>query len=251
MKAFTYLLPALAAIASAGKIDECAGSCISKAIAATGCSSSDSLCICSANSFIESVESCGPCSSDGSNPAVALAQNYCESVSLSKRSYEWGGHSYGWWQKEWRKVRAGHHDSKGDGKGPSSHDPKPADPKPEAPQPYGPKPAEPVKSKQPVEDWFSAHPNYLINHPGWLNSHPSWATKHNDFLKGHLPTDSPYWGKPQDPPSPPSYPGKPDPPRGPHGYPQPPPQPHTTAPVTGKPTPTTTCTTNKPTHTVW
>jgi hypothetical protein len=84
MKSFTIILSVLAAVASAGKVDECAvctvqscvrigidrkeqGSCISKAIEATGCASSDPLCICSSNSFIESVESCGPCAEDGSN----------------------------------------------------------------------------------------------------------------------------------------------------------------------------------------
>ncbi|KAK5166708.1 uncharacterized protein LTR77_008252 [Saxophila tyrrhenica] len=230
MKAFTYLLPALAAIATAGKVDECAGSCISKAIAETGCASSDSLCICSSNYFVSSIESCGSCTDDGSNPAAALAQDYCESVSLSKRSNEWEGHSYSWWQKEWRKVRASHRKGSKD----------------EAPTAYEPKPVEPVKSEHPVEDWFTAHPNYLINHPGWLKNHPSWAAKHTDYLKANLPKSHPYYpGKPSSPPSPPSQPGKP------HGYPhpQPPPQPH--KPYPGKPTPTTTCTTNKPSPTVY
>lgn len=157
--------------------------------------------------------------------AVALAQDYCETVAHSnlKRSWEWGGHSYGWWQKEWRKVRAGWKDEK----------------KPEskpAPAPYQPPaPVSTPKSEHPIEDWFTAHPNYLVNHPGWLKNHPNWATKHADFLKSHLPKDSPYWGdKPK--PSPTSYP-------------QPPKDPHHPYP-TGKPSPTKPCTTNKPSPTV-
>ncbi|KAK4625459.1 uncharacterized protein CLAFUR5_05417 [Fulvia fulva] len=94
MRLTTLLFGSLAGFAIAAKLPDCAGSCISQAVKTTGCSSRDSQCICSHDSFESSVKQCTVtnCGEGKASGAAAFVADFCKSVNdLKKRHGRWQG----------------------------------------------------------------------------------------------------------------------------------------------------------------
>jgi hypothetical protein len=81
MLSLRFVVLALAAVAEAGKLYGCAGTCIGKAITATGCSSSNSQCICSSVMFMETIKDCASeCTEAQTESALTVAEEFCNLI---------------------------------------------------------------------------------------------------------------------------------------------------------------------------
>ncbi|KIW72544.1 hypothetical protein PV04_00729 [Phialophora macrospora] len=75
----------LAASQDLSSLPSCAVTCALNAIGATGCAATDAACVCSATTFLTSVQSCisTACNATDQAATLAFAQQYCGSAGIT------------------------------------------------------------------------------------------------------------------------------------------------------------------------
>ncbi|KAK4561283.1 hypothetical protein LTR86_004600 [Recurvomyces mirabilis] len=138
----TFLVAALAAFAYAEKLNNCSGSCVGKAIQITGCPSTNSHCICSSPSFMETVNECvAECTAVDQEAAVSVAEGFCQAVSSTRSDLKRSKRS---WGENWGEQRGGwNQPSRNSNNGGWGQSAPPSPPKPNNPPPSKGPPSSP------------------------------------------------------------------------------------------------------------
>ncbi|KAJ9625362.1 uncharacterized protein PV06_07591 [Exophiala oligosperma] len=93
----SLIVLALAAASQAARVPLCSAICMTNGIAATGCSASDTTCICGSDKFLPSVAECAESDCNGDSQALQTAEGFCSSAGVKVEMKRWlnggpGGH---------------------------------------------------------------------------------------------------------------------------------------------------------------
>jgi len=91
---------ALAAASQAVRVPLCSAICMTNAIAVTGCSASDTACICTSERFFPTVAECAEVDCNADKSVVDTAQGFCANAGIHVEVKRWGGserHEGGRW----------------------------------------------------------------------------------------------------------------------------------------------------------
>ncbi|KAJ4527912.1 hypothetical protein HRR83_000664 [Exophiala dermatitidis] len=82
---------ALAVAARAVRVPLCSAICMTNGIAATGCSTSDTACICTSERFFPTVAECAESDCSGDKSVVDTADRFCANAGIHVEVKRWGG----------------------------------------------------------------------------------------------------------------------------------------------------------------
>ncbi|EXJ82221.1 hypothetical protein A1O3_06034 [Capronia epimyces CBS 606.96] len=87
----TLVVLALAAASQAVRVPLCSAICMTNGIAATGCSASDTACICTSEKFFPTVAECAEADCNADKSVIDTAEAFCANAGIHVEVKRWGG----------------------------------------------------------------------------------------------------------------------------------------------------------------
>ncbi|EXJ81879.1 hypothetical protein A1O1_07944 [Capronia coronata CBS 617.96] len=86
-----FIVLALAVASQAMRVPLCSAICMTNAIALTGCSASDTACICTSERFFPSVAQCAEDDCNADKTVIDTAEGFCANAGIHVEVKRWGG----------------------------------------------------------------------------------------------------------------------------------------------------------------